>query len=115
MGAMHRSDAAVKAAWAAVVLAVAGALLLYPIGTSALDMVFVLTKICMVAGLLVFIFSDRKAGFVLWACASIIAVCMTIAKWALAPDAGVWSIILYLGSMAVDLGIPLLVHHLAKQ
>ncbi|GEM_PF-894242 len=115
MGTMERNDAVRKASWAAVILAVAGALLLYPIGMPVFDAIFVLTKICMVGGLLLLIFSGRKAGFVLWAAASVVAVAMTIAKWVLAPDAGIFAVILYLGSMVVDLGMPLLVHRLATR
>ena len=37
--------------WISVLLAVGGALMLYPIGAAAANAVFVLVKICMVAGL----------------------------------------------------------------
>ncbi|MCI1723456.1 MAG: hypothetical protein LKM41_11830 [Lachnospiraceae bacterium] len=39
-------------AWIAVAFAVSGAFLLFPIGTPALNFLFVIVKICMVAGLL---------------------------------------------------------------
>lgn len=115
MGAMERNDAVRKASWAAVVLAVAGALLPYPIGTPVLNAILILTKICMVGGLLILIFPGRKAGFALWAAASAVAVAMTVAKWVFMPDAGIFAVILYLGSMADDLGMPLLVHRLATK
>ena len=116
MRAMHKSKLVVIAAWVAIILAVSGALMLFPIGTTALNAIFVIVKICMVTGLLVIIFSSKlPAGFTLWTCASVVAVVMTACKWALAPAVGPASIFLYIGSMVVDLGMPALVYALSKR
>lgn len=115
MTELRRTNISVAAAWTAVVLAIGGALMLYPIGAPALNCAFVIVKILMVSGLLVYIFSGKpRVGFVLWAVASAFAVVMTAIKWGSAMSPTTWDIFLYLGSMVVDLGMPALVHHYSK-
>lgn len=114
MAGLTKNKSSVAAAWVAVVLAILGALMLYPIGAPALNCTFVIVKICMVSGLLIYILSSNQgAGFNLWLVASIAAVVMTAIKWGSSVSPGVWEIILYLGSKVVDLGMPALVHHLS--
>ena len=45
MRAMHKSKLVVIAAWVAIILAVSGALMLFPIGTTALNAIFIIVKI----------------------------------------------------------------------
>ncbi len=116
---MRRDGSTRAAAWVAVALAVAGAVLLYPIGSLPLDCAFALVKACMVAGLVVFALSARdataQAGFTLWAVASVGAIVLTICKWNLDLAATPWDAVLYVGSMAVDLGMPALVYSLSRR
>jgi len=89
--------------WLSMVLAVAGALMLYPIGAPALDILFIVIKAGMVAGLLTMLKRQGQKGFRLWAVCSGLAVLMTILKWA----GGGTNVFLYLVSMAVDVVMPL--------
>lgn len=89
--------------WVSVVLAIAGALLLYPIGSAGENAVFAAVKIGMVSGLLILIFGRKKGGFYLWAICSAGAVCMTVLKWV---GLGHGSFLL-LGSIFVDLLMPI--------
>jgi hypothetical protein len=115
MAELKRTRQSVVAAWVAVVFAISGALMLYPIGAPALNCIFVIVKICMVSGLLVYIFSGNpRVGFVLWTVASVVAVVMTAIKWGSTVSLNAWNVILYVGSMVVDLGMPALVHHLSE-
>jgi hypothetical protein len=70
--------------WISVAAAVVGAFMLFPIGTTPLNVIFVAVKACMVIGLAVVLFARRLSGFVLWSVASAAAVVMTIIKWVLA-------------------------------
>ncbi|MCH3916502.1 MAG: hypothetical protein LKE40_03330 [Spirochaetia bacterium] len=66
--------------WISIVTAVAGAVLLYPIGPVSLNVLFILIKIGMVTGLVIFL-RGNKDGFVIWCCFSAGAVLMTLFKW----------------------------------
>ncbi|MEE8724083.1 MAG: hypothetical protein SOI23_04860 [Atopobiaceae bacterium] len=72
--------------WISVAAAVVGAFMLFPIGTTPLNVIFVAVKACMVIGLAVVLFARRLSGFVLWSVASAAAVVMTIIKWVLAAS-----------------------------
>lgn len=89
--------------WISVALAIAGALLLYPIGSAGANAVFAVVKIGMVGGLLMLIFGKKTGGFYLWTICSAGAVCMTILKW---TGLGHGSFLL-LGSIFVDLLMPI--------
>lgn len=90
-------------AWVAAAFAAAGAFMLYPIGTAALNFLFILIKICMISGLMIFLFShDRRSGFILWTIASLFAVLMTIMKWSMDSS----RIFLYIVSIIADIGFP---------
>lgn len=86
-------------------------LMLYPIGAAAANAVFVLVKICMVAGLFILIFAEKQGGYCLWASASIGAVVMTIIKWHLAGGGS----FLMGGSIFVDIFMPVLLLILMKR
>lgn len=114
MRELRRTRQSLAAAWIAVVLVIGGALMLYPIGTPILNCLFVVVKVCMVSGLLVYIFSGNpRAGVFLWTIASVAAVAMTAIKWSLTASPSAWDIVHYLGSMVVDLGMPTLVYRLS--
>ncbi|MGI6737177.1 MAG: hypothetical protein ACOX41_07700 [Anaerovoracaceae bacterium] len=52
----------VIAGWIAILLAVGGAILLYPIGAVQWNICFVIIKICMVSGLVMFLFTSHHQG-----------------------------------------------------
>lgn len=97
-------------------LAVSGACMLYPIGNTGMNVVFVLVKICMVTGLLVFLYGKNKnTGLNLWTCASVLACVCTIVKWTGQSDVNAGQIILYIGSMIADLGMPAILRKMWKK
>lgn len=100
-------------AWIAVLFAVSGAILLYPIGTPALNVLFVLVKICMVLGLFLFMYTAkaRWSGFVTWTIASLFAVLMTILKWSMDSS----RVFLYIISIIADVGFPILLFNLMRK
>lgn len=51
MKAPERTKESSVAAWAAIVLAVGGAVLLYPIGSGPANLLFIFIKVCMVVDL----------------------------------------------------------------
>lgn len=89
--------------WAAVALAIGGALLLFPIGGAMENTLFVIVKICMVTGLLVMLIGRKMGGFYLWAIASVGAIVMTCIKWSILGSAS----FLIVFSMIVDFGMPI--------
>ncbi len=88
--------------WLSVVLAVAGGLMLYPIGTAALNVLFIVIKAGMVTGLAILIFSGKRAGFYIWASFCAGAVIMTLLKWNIS---GMFSSLIPV-SIAVDIIMP---------
>ena len=96
--------------WLSVVMAVAGALLLYPIGTTAANTIFILIKIGMVSGLAL-LFLRKKAGFYVWASFSVGAVVMTLIKWHLAGSVS----LLIIGSIIVDILMPSVAYGLMRK
>ena len=89
--------------WLSVVLAIAGALMLYPVGPAAGNIIFILVKIGMVTGLLLLLLPHKAAGFPLWAICSGGAIAMTVVKW-IAAGGGSF---LLVGSIVVDAFMPL--------
>ncbi len=107
---MNRSTK--TAAWIAILFAVSGAVLLFPIGKPSLNVLFIIIKICMVTGLLMFLYSGSKRfGFTMWAIASLFAVLMTLLKWSM--NGG--SVFLYIVSIIADIGFPVLLYVLSKK
>ncbi|HUM83325.1 MAG TPA: hypothetical protein PLN48_06065 [Lachnospiraceae bacterium] len=100
-------------AWIAVLFAVSGAILLFPIGTALLNVLFILIKICMVLGLILFLFSAdaRRPGFILWTIASLFAVLMTILKWSMDGS----RVFLYIVSIIADIGFPVLLFSMGRK
>lgn len=97
--------------WVSVLLAVSGAILLFPIGIFLADITFVIVKVCMVTGLLVILIGKRSEGFYLWATASGCAVIMTVIKCIVT-----WSVtFLFIGSMFVDIFMPAMAFHLLRK
>lgn len=96
--------------WLSVVLAVAGALMLFPIGSAAKNAVFVLIKIGMVSGLLVQLFAKKRGGLWLWTVCSGAAVVMTLIKWS-----AVGASFLLGGSIFVDIFMPAMAWGMVKK
>lgn len=67
--------------WLSIVLTIGGAVLLYPIGSPAVNCIFIVIKIGMLVGLITLLTRKRKFGYYIWALSSIGAVIMTIIKW----------------------------------
>lgn len=88
--------------WLAVLLTIGGAVLLYPIGAPALNILFILVKIGMLAGLAVLLFPKKAYGLAIWAPFSAGAVVMTIVKWSLGGHA----VFLFVVSILIDIGMP---------
>lgn len=103
------------AAWIGIVFAVSGAILLYPIGKNYLNLIFIVVKICMVAGLLIFLFGmSKRRGLTLWTWASAIAVVMTICKWVIIGNPSGNQIGLFILSMAADILLPAILWKLCQ-
>ena len=94
-----------------IVFAVAGAVMLFPIGSAAANTVFVLVKIGMVTGLVILLASQKIGGYCTWATCSILASIMTGIKWA----GGGKQYFLYVLSMIVDIAMPLAAYRLMKK
>ncbi|WP_446897083.1 hypothetical protein ACSVC9_08605 [Clostridium sp. LBM24168] len=97
--------------WLSVVMVISGVLLLYPIGTSDLNIIFVVVKIGMLAGLAVLLFLRKKLGFYIWALFSMGAVIMTIIKWSMVGRVS----FLIIASIAVDILMPAVAYVLIKK
>lgn len=67
--------------WISVLAALIGAAMLYPIGGSGVNFLFLLIKAGMVTGLIMMLRGTQTSGFRLWAWCSALAVLMTIIKW----------------------------------
>lgn len=97
--------------WVSVATVIAGAFLLYPIGTAALDVVFVLVKLGMLFGLCLLLLFKRAGGFYVWAgfCAG--AVIMTVTKWTISGKAS----FIIIASIIVDMMMPIVAYALMKK
>jgi len=92
-------------------MAIAGAIMLYPIGAPAANVIFVLIKIGMVSGLLILLSAKAIGGFCLWSTCSGGAVIMTIIKWAISGHCS----FLIIASMCVDIFLPVIVYNIMKK
>jgi hypothetical protein len=88
--------------WFAAATVVIGAFMLYPIGTTATNVAFILVKVGMLAGIIALMATGSTKAFVFWAVCSALAVVMTIIKWYLA-GAFDWTFAL---AMATDVIVP---------
>lgn len=94
-----------------IVFAVAGAVMLFPIGGAAANTIFVLVKIGMVTGLTILLATRKIGGYCTWATCSILAIFMTAIKWA----GGGKQHFLYVLSMIVDIAMPAIAYRLMKK
>jgi hypothetical protein len=88
--------------WLSIAFTAAGAFLLYPIGKTALNILFLIIKIGMLTGLLILLFRKKKCGLFLWVLFSAGAVVMAVLKWYLAGSAS----FLIISSIVVDVFMP---------
>ena len=88
--------------WLSIAFTAAGAFLLYPIGKTALNILFIIIKIGMLTGLLILLFRKKKCGLFLWVLFSAGAVVMAAVKWHLAGSAS----FLIISSIVVDVFMP---------
>ncbi|SMC60742.1 hypothetical protein [Papillibacter cinnamivorans] len=97
--------------WLSVITAVLGAVLLFPIGTVPLNILFLVVKAGMITGLMLLIFKRRRIGFSLWSIFCAGAVLMTILKWNLSGQVSFLIII----SIIVDIVMPAVAYSLMKK
>lgn len=97
--------------WASVAMAIGGALLLFPVGSAAGNLLFAAMKVGMVSGLLTALFCRRRGGLVLWSVCSAGAVACTLLKWSLAGHGSLLLVV----SIAADVGMPLMAWHLLRR
>lgn len=88
--------------WFAAVTVVIGVIMLYPIGTTAANVLFILVKIGMMAGILLFMQKQTKGRFLVWGIFSSLAVVMSLVKWQL-NGAFDWTYALAIGT---DIVVP---------
>lgn len=67
--------------WFAIITVVVGAFMLYPIGTTLTNVLFIIVKIGMGAGIIALLVTRSMKSFCFWATFSALAVVMTIVKW----------------------------------
>lgn len=94
-----------------IILAIAGAVMLYPVGAPSWNIIFVIIKAGMVTGLLIMVLAGKTKGFKLWALCSGGAVVMTILKWITLGGAA----FLMVGSIFVDIFMPAMAWHWMRQ
>lgn len=87
--------------WLSVASVVVGAYLLYPIGSTGMNVLFFLWKAGMLSGLLSLLAGSKRWGFVVWAVCSAGAIAMTCLKIA---NTGVS--FLTVASIVVDILMP---------
>jgi len=66
--------------WLSIAAAIAGAVMLFPIGGTAVNVLFVIIKAGMITGLLLLLGKNTK-GFAVWILFSLGAIVMTLIKW----------------------------------
>jgi hypothetical protein len=97
-----RSGALTAWLWFAAVTVVIGVVMLYPIGRPVWNVVFILVKIGMMVGILLFMKEQTRGRFCVWAVSSGLAVIMSLIKWNL-NGAFEWTYVL---AMATDIVVP---------
>lgn len=96
--------------WISAITAVAGAILLYPIGTAILNSLFILVKAGMLIGLTLLLFMRKKLGFYIWSVFCAGAAIMTIIRWS-----GTGNVtFLIVASIVVDILMPSIAYVLMK-
>lgn len=88
--------------WFAAVTVVIGVIMLYPIGQPVWNVIFILVKIGMMAGILLFMRRQSKGSFLVWAVFSALAVVMSLVKWQI-NGAFSWTYALAIGT---DIVVP---------
>jgi hypothetical protein len=96
--------------WLSIATTGIGAVLLYPIGSATMNVLFIVIKIGMAAGIILLLIGNSK-GFPVWCIFSAGAVVMTILKW---HEAGQVTV-LFITAIAVDILMPAVACLLKKQ
>jgi hypothetical protein len=97
--------------WFAAASVIIGAVLLYPIGRPVWNVLFIITKCGMLAGIILTGIWKNGRSFLLWAVFSAVAVIMTIIKWNLHGSyEGVFGL-----AVAADICIPAVAWILMKK
>jgi len=106
-GAADRADAGTGAAgrmiggpaltaWITLLLSYAAAILLYPVGNLWLDVMLIISIVCITAGLLMFLLTPKvKPGLRIWTAGSIAGGAVTLMKWVGAASPNLASVLMY--------------------
>jgi hypothetical protein len=86
----------------AIFTVILGAVLLFPIGNNVMNVVFIIVKLGMLAGILMLLVKRDMKGFWVWAAFAALAIVMTIVKWQL-NGTFEW---IYALAIATDLAVP---------
>ncbi len=98
--------------WISLAAAVAGAFLLYPISThTAANIIFIIIKCIMAAGLLILLIRHSAGGYCIWCTGSVFAVLMTIIKWNLSGTAR----FLYIIAIITDIMMPVIAYYIYRE
>jgi hypothetical protein len=87
--------------WLSIATTGIGAFLLYPIGSAMMNVLFIVIKIGMAAGIILLLAGSSR-GFPVWCLFSAGAVAMTILKWHAVGQATV----LFITALVVDILMP---------
>lgn len=108
---MENNRALTPVLWASIAIALIGAFMLYPIGSTTLNVTFVVVKAGMLIGIVLMLGKDNfSTGYRVWVAFSLAAVVMTILKW---TGSGSFQLI-YLLAMVADIGLPVVVWMLSN-
>ncbi len=114
----HLQSNTVVTAWVSVLFACAGIILLYPLGDSFLNLLFLFDKVCIIAGIFTFLFAPpqkRTKGLWLWTLASIMASLFSLYRWMLLESLSWASVRIYVVSVFADLGLPIILWRMYRR
>jgi hypothetical protein len=107
------------ATWTAILLCIAEFILLFPVGNFAINFLFIAAHLGMLGSLLTFWASDverhRKEGLWLWTWLCALSCLLTLYKWMQLERATYAEICIFIGSITIDLFMPLILWQLWRK
>ena len=98
--------------WISLAATAAGAFLLYPISKhAAANIIFIIIKCTMAAGLLILLIRRSTGGYCIWCTGSVFAVLMTIIKWNLSGTTR----FLYIIAIITDIMMPVIAYSIYRE
>ena len=99
-------------AWIAALLCVAGIFALYPIGSTGMNILFLIVKSCMLTGLMIFLFARNSRrqmhGLWIWTLLSIGSCLLSVYRLTLLSSLNSANVRIYLLAIAIDLVMPVI-------